>query len=598
MRSHFTLRSMCHFLSKVRHLILIFLSTVVLIWTMPPIAVAQSSPNSADLSTGRSWWDLAQARPCGRMWCSDVITEYTSILPGEPKITLAVKASIDQKDHEAAAIVESRSSAVGASISRLVELSEGAESNEGQEIKSLRFWLKRNKGRHPGTPRLGIGIRSNNTVVYIPENKEAGLPQATLLTVTEDDALANGKNTQTLASSWQALMETTVSNALWGQSFEKSLPLARPIAAMVTLLIGLLCIVGCSRVLDSVSQQQRRQQNLLWKLRERKRKSVQSVSQDMIWIQRIERRRTIISAVTKAITFLEVAILAATIVILLFLFPATRLSALFLLVQSASIPVIWLGMIGLETILTMLAARQLNIWALNAQSKNPRSYRPMMRLATASRAVNGSIGIGTTLLGIYLVVLSFDVRPQVLAGAGILAVGLGFLARSLIEDLLGGLMILTSDLFAIGDVIRVDCHQGLVETMNLMRTQLRGGGGALITIPNGSMKIVENLSKDWARVEFEIDISWSSDIENACVILERTAMDLVKDNSWGEVILEHPTLRGVQRLDGYGVRIMIWIKTKPLKQWDVGCEYRRRVKHALDSAGIQPGVPSLRLTQP
>jgi small conductance mechanosensitive channel len=37
--------------------------------------------------------------------------------------------------------------------------------------------------------------------------------------------------------------------------------------------------------------------------------------------------------------------------------------------------------------------------------------------------------------------------------------------------------------------------------------------------------------------------------------------------------------------------IRVWIKTQPLKQWNVAREYRRRLKITLDAAGIYIPVP-------
>jgi small conductance mechanosensitive channel len=170
-------------------------------------------------------------------------------------------------------------------------------------------------------------------------------------------------------------------------------------------------------------------------------------------------------------------------------------------------------------------------------------------------------------------------------------VALGFLARGLVEDLIGGIRILASDRFAIGDSIAVDGQAGLVEGMNLIHTQLRGGEGQVITVPNGMIRVIENRSKDWSRVNFEVDIAWSSDLEVACRVLQAVAAELAADPEWKEQILEPPQLLGVERLEQSGVRLKLWIKTLPLKQWGVAREFRHRLKGAFDAAGIEPGVP-------
>jgi small conductance mechanosensitive channel len=92
-------------------------------------------------------------------------------------------------------------------------------------------------------------------------------------------------------------------------------------------------------------------------------------------------------------------------------------------------------------------------------------------------------------------------------------------------------------------------------------------------------------------VNFEIDVAWGSDLTKACAVLERVAAELAADPDWKDQILEPPLLLGVDRLDQSGLRLKLWIKTRPLKQWGVAREFRRRLKPAFDAAGIEPGMP-------
>ncbi len=164
----------------------------------------------------------------------------------------------------------------------------------------------------------------------------------------------------------------------------------------------------------------------------------------------------------------------------------------------------------------------------------------------------------------YLTVLLFGIDPNVLAGAGELAVAIGFLARSLLEDLISGILILSGDRFAIGDSLRVGPQAGLVEGMNLLSTQLRGGEGELIMIPNSTIRVTENRSKDWARVNFTIDIAWDSDLALAGRILEEVAEGLRQDPEWKAMILEPPLLLGVDHIEHAGLRLKLRIKTQRL----------------------------------
>lgn len=63
------------------------------------------------------------------------------------------------------------------------------------------------------------------------------------------------------------------------------------------------------------------------------------------------------------------------------------------------------------------------------------------------------------------------------------------------------------------------------------------------------------------------------------------------DPDWDAQIIESPTVLGVDNFETRGIIIRVWIKTQPLKQWDVSREFRRRIKIAFDKAGIPIPLP-------
>jgi small conductance mechanosensitive channel len=148
---------------------------------------------------------------------------------------------------------------------------------------------------------------------------------------------------------------------------------------------------------------------------------------------------------------------------------------------------------------------------------------------------------------------------------------------------------LLEDQYAVGDVIAVGSVAGLVEHMNLRITQLRNGEGRLITIPNGTISTVENLSKNWSRVDFAIKVAYSNHPDYALAVIREVAQRLYAE--WVDKIIDPPEVLGIDEMDHAGILIRIWIKTKPLQQWSVGREFRRRLKLALDEHGVAIAVP-------
>jgi small conductance mechanosensitive channel len=161
----------------------------------------------------------------------------------------------------------------------------------------------------------------------------------------------------------------------------------------------------------------------------------------------------------------------------------------------------------------------------------------------------------------------------------------------LIKDALNGFFIILEDQYAVGDIISVGQVSGLVEQLNLRITQLRDAEGRLITIPNSEIKIVANLSSNWSRADLKIAIDYQMNIDRALAIITQVAEDISKEENWREKIWESPQVLGVEEFSDRGVVIRVWIKTEPLKQWEVAREFRRRIKKAFKQAGMPLPLP-------
>lgn len=243
-------------------------------------------------------------------------------------------------------------------------------------------------------------------------------------------------------------------------------------------------------------------------------------------------------------------------------------------------------------------------WALQSSTDlaPSTSQRLILRFTTFSRvaksiavALVGGIGLLTAIGA-----LGIQISPALLTLAGVVGVGISLASQNLIKDIINGFLILLEDQYGVGDVIIVGDVSGFVENMNLRITQLRNEEGRLITIPNSAISVVQNLSKEWSRVDLSVSVAYEADLDQALAVTKQVAQDMSEDPVWKDLILEPPQLLGVDRLDYAGATIRLWIKTQPLKQWDVAREYRRRLKLAFDRAGIPIGIPqqSLWLSTP
>ncbi|WP_407893641.1 mechanosensitive ion channel family protein [Scytonema sp. NUACC26] len=220
------------------------------------------------------------------------------------------------------------------------------------------------------------------------------------------------------------------------------------------------------------------------------------------------------------------------------------------------------------------------------------SERLQLRISTISGVTKGVVTIVWIVAGILaaLTSLGINILP-LLAGASLVGVAISLASQNLIKDAINGFLIIVEDQYAVGDVIDVGNVGGLVENLNLRMTQLRDAEGRLISIPNSEIKIVANRSSRWSRADLTIPVAYDANIDSALELIGTVALDMDGDPKWQHQIVETPQVLGVDNFGERGLIIRVWIKTQPLKQWDVAREYRRRLKVAFDRAGIEIPVP-------
>jgi small conductance mechanosensitive channel len=185
-----------------------------------------------------------------------------------------------------------------------------------------------------------------------------------------------------------------------------------------------------------------------------------------------------------------------------------------------------------------------------------------------------------------------------LAGAGVVGVAVGFGAQTLVKDFLTGVFLIVEDIVAVGDVVRIREHGGLVEQMTVRTIRLRDFDGTLHVFPYGEAQVIHNLTKTFSFYVFDLQISYESDIDAALDIMRRTGAELMADPAFASMIMEPIEVVGVDALGDSGITLKARIKTLPREQWTVGREYNRRIKMAFDAAGVSIPYPHLQVVLP
>ncbi|MFO8237515.1 MAG: mechanosensitive ion channel family protein [Prochlorococcaceae cyanobacterium] len=290
-------------------------------------------------------------------------------------------------------------------------------------------------------------------------------------------------------------------------------------------------------------------------------------------------------------SLLQISLVAGGIGAIAIFFPASRIGSLVLMQKSLSVPLMWLGLIVLRWLLLLVIDHSVSTWSIESTIRNPSSRRYALQAVTYTKMLKNTATIVCVTIGIVLTLLIVGINRSVLTGAGVVAVGAGLLLRNLLEDFMQGLLIILTDRFAIGDVVTIPPHSGFVENMNLFNTQLRGIDGQLTSLPNGQIRAVENLTKDWSRVNFTIEVAAGENLRRVLEVIGQVAEEMSRDPDWAQYVLGTPEVLGVDEVRQSGCLIRVWIQTMPLAQWPVGREFRVRVKEAFDREGIRLGLP-------
>jgi len=186
--------------------------------------------------------------------------------------------------------------------------------------------------------------------------------------------------------------------------------------------------------------------------------------------------------------------------------------------------------------------------------------------------------------------LGVNIGP-LLAGAGVIGLAVGFGAQYIIRDFFTGLFIILENQYRVGDVVCVKDICGEVENINLRMTILRDVDGAVHYIPNGEIKIATNKTKGFARVNLVIGVAYDADLEKVKQVINQVGQDMIKDSEWKDKIIKAPEFIRVENFSASSVDIKISGEVKPLEQWAILGELRKRIKLAFDKEGIEIPFP-------
>jgi len=248
----------------------------------------------------------------------------------------------------------------------------------------------------------------------------------------------------------------------------------------------------------------------------------------------------------------------------------------------------WVGVILLKKFLRRLESRLLK----KSKEDGEPASESEKRIETIIRLIQQAamLALWVTACLIILKELNIDIAP-IIASAGIVGLAVGFGAQNLVRDMISGFFIILENQIRVGDVAIINGTGGLVEQINFRTIVLRDLGGVVHIFPNGTITTLSNLTNEWSAYILEIGVAYKEQTDTVIEIMHEVGRSMRTDETYGRLMIEDPEIFGVDKFADSAVIIKGRIKTKPIRQWEVGREYLRRIKLAFDENNIEIPFP-------
>ena len=221
-----------------------------------------------------------------------------------------------------------------------------------------------------------------------------------------------------------------------------------------------------------------------------------------------------------------------------------------------------------------------------------------------TRALAGVVyGAASKVVWVIAILTALDnvgINPlPALALAAVAGIAIGFGAQNLVRDIIAGFYIVLEDQYVAGDTVQIAETSGRVENLTLRRTVVRDARGALVTIANGDIRSVANLSRDWSQSFVDVGLAPEIALDKPMAALEAAASELRGDASWSQALVDGPRVLGVQSYDRSATVVRLQVRTAPTRQDEVTRELRRRIQIEFQKQGIPvASVLRFELTNP
>jgi small conductance mechanosensitive channel len=175
----------------------------------------------------------------------------------------------------------------------------------------------------------------------------------------------------------------------------------------------------------------------------------------------------------------------------------------------------------------------------------------------------------------------------IITGLGIAGLALALGTQTLVRDAINGIFLLAEDQYRTGDVVQIADRTGTVESISLRRTVIRDDDGVVHSVPNGSISVVSNYTRDFARVNVRVQVAYGEELSRVTRVIEQVSQEMAKDSRIRPLLMDAPKPGRVESVGDGGVTITVTAQARPTARWDLAAELRRRLAEAFLAEGIK-----------
>ncbi|NLZ75678.1 MAG: mechanosensitive ion channel [Erysipelotrichia bacterium] len=187
-------------------------------------------------------------------------------------------------------------------------------------------------------------------------------------------------------------------------------------------------------------------------------------------------------------------------------------------------------------------------------------------------------------LAVILYKLGFgNVMSNLLVTAGIGSLAISFGAQSVIQDVVTGLFLIFERQYAVGDLVKIGEHLGVVTSI-AMRVTYLDCMGKKVVIPNGKISEVINYTNTHSMFELTIPVSYKENLREAIDFLKNILNNYYNENK--ELFIEEPEVFGATNFNVNAIDIYMRGRVVNMKHWQIERELRLIIKEEMDKKGM------------